>query len=116
MSLNNPTSAYDLTGCYGQDWAQGILADHVGLAEAHGYRVVTLTRTRRLVTEDGLTWPVVCGSFVEVDTEDGPITGRCGVVATLDGECEAHAAQHAAWDELSEAERAYDERVREGAA
>lgn len=99
------TSAYDLTGCYGQDWKQGLLVDHVMEAEHNGFRVVTLTRTRRLVCEDGKTFPVVCGDLIAVRTEDGMIDGRCGLVANLEGACDAHAEERAAFLASTEAER-----------
>jgi hypothetical protein len=109
--LRQANSAYDLTGCYGQGWRQGLLSDHVGLALDLGFRVVTLSHTRRLVCEDGLTFPVVCSEIVMVDTEDGPIDGRCGLVADLDGFCEPHAAQVSEWRAMSELERALWERT-----
>lgn len=40
---------------------------------------------------DGKAIPVVCSEIVQVDTEDGPVSGRCGVNALdVTGTCDAH--------------------------
>lgn len=109
--LQDATSAYDLTAGYGRNWRQALLSDHVGIAEELGYRVVTLSASRRLVCEDGYTFPVVCSEFIEVRDEDGyPVSGRCGIVAGLDGFCDGHREEHAGWVAQTEAERAQWER------
>lgn len=115
--LTTTSALEDLTGAYGLDWKAGVLSEHLHLAEAN-------PALRLATTASGLTWvaparggkavPVVCSEIVAIPTEDGPVSGRCGLFATVDGACEGHAEERAYWTELSEAERAYMERQAEG--
>jgi len=54
----------------------------------------------------------LCPDIVMVDTEDGPVTGRCQA-PIVDHElcaCEGHAAERRQWMAMSEWERAHWER------
>lgn len=83
----------NFTGAYGQDWTTGILAEHVHLAEAAGVEIDV---------------PILCGEIVEIWTEDGRMSGRCGTPVEPDGfACPGHTAEINAWRNMSEAERIY---------
>ena len=63
----------------------------------------------------------LCPDLVWIDTEDGPVTGRCRgplVTVTVDGHdvsfaCEGHTAEYLYWRSLSEPERVWIERQEE---
>jgi len=108
-------TAEQFVGNYGHDWKPGVLAEHLQAFRAAGGVV------RRSRTGSGVVWavvgikayPFVCGHLIQVDTEDGPVSGRCGLRAVREGACEAHAEEHASWVAMSEAERAAWERDRD---
>lgn len=80
-----------LIGGYGPRWEQGILTEHLYLAESLGLTLVT--ETDGTATIEGT--PVVCSEVIGIYTEDGTITGRCGEPAILNacGDwiwCEGH--------------------------
>ena len=83
----------DFVGNYGWDWTTGVLTDHLGDAEAAGMLVHTSSRGFAFVTgpKGGKAVPVLCGEIIDMPTEDGPGTGRCGLPAK-DGElgCPGH--------------------------
>lgn len=64
-----------IVGAYGQDWVTGVLAEHV--SEDTCIIVDTSGRTFVLTNDDN--FPVLCGEIVEIQTEDGLISGRCGL-------------------------------------
>jgi hypothetical protein len=108
----------DLTGVYGPRYRQGVCTDHVFHAvQDAGAQIKVLTSHRVVLTgpQGGKTYPVLCGELVNIDTEDGPVDGRCGEFAFApkgeDGPwgCPGHVAQQLAWAELSESEKAYRE-------
>lgn len=89
----SPATAPDrFIGAYGPDWRSGLLSEHLELFRRAG-------GTHRPASSDGAGWavidgkavPVVCSELIRVDTEDGPVSGRCGANA-LDatGTCYAH--------------------------
>ena len=69
-----------LTGHYGPYGAAvGIVTDHIGLALESGcVLVLGGTAGAALRDENGNTIPVLCGELIEIYTEDGRGTGRCG--------------------------------------
>jgi len=70
------------TGAYGPDWKTGVLADHLGAAEAAGMKVHAPRHGKATYVtgpEGGYAVPVLCGEIVPIYTEDGPIDGRCGL-------------------------------------
>lgn len=107
-------------GSYGPDFKPGVLAEHLEAFQRAGGIV------RRATSGSGAMWalvpsgkavkayPVVCGDVVPVQTEDGIVTGRCGIIATREGACAGHAAEMDSWREMAEAERAAWERDRDG--
>lgn len=119
--MTEARTAYDYIGRYGRnpydgDAVDGILVDHLADAEAHGAQPVTSaagTQSVLLWDADGNAdvFPVVCGDLIEVWTEDGPISGRCGLPVLADGyACEGHTAEREDWSALSEPEKAAWER------
>lgn len=75
---------------YGHDWNEGILSEHVYLLEQAG-GTVRRDGDRDVVDVDGRAVPVVCSELIEIHTEDGPITGRCGYpVVAGDAFCVGH--------------------------
>ena len=81
----------DFVGNYGNDrFRRGIVVDHVPAAIAAGHTYRRLTRSAVVVDSSGRTAPVLCGEIIRVDTEDGPVSGRCGGLANLDGLCDRH--------------------------
>lgn len=95
-------SLSDVTGAYGQDWSQGVLAEHVGLV---GNALRRVSASGRLYVYEfsagrmASAVPVLCGELVEIWTEDGRIDGRCGgSVYGMDGfACPGHSAQIEEW-------------------
>ena len=89
-----PTSSntvWDFEGVYGNGpFRQGIISEHVPSALNAGLRLHPLTRSAFVVDPEGRTSPVLCSELIRVDTEDGPVSGRCGVLANLNGLCDRH--------------------------
>lgn len=77
-----PGRTDELVGQYGPGWSEGVITEHLHLADpahvrtlANGDRVVLVSdrgTLRRAV-------PVVCSEVIEVPTEDDPVSGRCGL-------------------------------------
>lgn len=102
-------------GMYGQDWRAGLLSEHVdAFIEAGGeVREAASGTGKAWAVIGGKAYPVVCAEIVEVATEDGPMSGRCGHPATAEfGACETHAAVIAQWARQSEAQIIAWERAR----
>jgi hypothetical protein len=85
-----------MTGSYGQDWTQGVLAEH--LPAGVELKVVASGKLLALRPIEGRKMleavPVLCGEIVEIYTEDGRMDGRCGLpVHGIDGfACPGHQA------------------------
>lgn len=93
---------------YGLAWVLGVLAEHLPSFFAAGGIVrpaASGSGASWAVLPDGTARPVVCGDVIAIPTEDGAVSGRCGLRATVDGACEGHAVESAAWLVASEAER-----------
>lgn len=75
-------------GSYGQNWKAGVLSEHI----RPGHTTHRLpTGTLIVIQPDGSTNKVVCSELIEVWTEDGRITGRCGLpVDESDLTCAGH--------------------------
>lgn len=79
---------------YGPRWREGILIDHVEAAQRAGHVLVRTGSGHGWVrpAAGGRAIRVVCGEIVRIDTEDGPVSGRCGTPVLLDAAvCEGHA-------------------------
>lgn len=100
--LSTQTHATDLVGYYGEDFTAGILAEHLHLADPDLVR--TLASGTLVVNVDGAAVPIVCGDVIELRTEDGPVSGRCGlpVDPRHGGACTGHARQHDYWHSMSQ--------------
>lgn len=92
----------NLVGSYGVDWEPGLLVDHLDQVP------------ERFFVDDGIAievhgerYPVVCGELISVPTEDGPVSGRCGIqIASRDAVgCPGHAAALRGWADMTELER-----------
>jgi hypothetical protein len=110
MNTNtNPATIDDFSGCYGQDWATGILVDVLDRALAAGLVARTMPASGRVYltgARGGRCLPVVCGDIIEIWTEDGRMDGRCGLPIVADrGACAAHADERDAWLGMSEIDR-----------
>lgn len=90
--LTTETDPETFIGAYGQQWRAGLLSEHLDLFVRAG-------GTHRPSRSLGAGWavigtkayPVVCSEIVRVDTEDGPVSGRCGANALArTGTCERH--------------------------
>lgn len=78
-------------GAYGPEYMPGVLTEHLGLLPYDNVRLLA-SGTPVVVNDDGTAYPVVCSELIEIRTEDGPITGRCGVRVHGDAPtCEGHA-------------------------
>lgn len=80
-----------MVGCYGQDWRQGVLSEHMGGHWDAARRLPGGTWV--VVQPDGRAERIVCSELIRVDTEDGPVTGRCGRPVTGEDEpwhCDLH--------------------------
>lgn len=109
--LEHTDHAEDLVQGWGQDWAPGILIDHVRFLDPARVRVLTTGRPVA-VGSDGAAIDIVCGDIVMIQTEDGPMDGRCGrkVISLTAAACAGHAAERDHWQAMSEAEKATWER------
>lgn len=84
-------SVDDFVGVYGNGpFRQGIISEHVPAAARAGLTYRALSRSGIIVDPEGRTAPVLCSELIRVDTEDGPVSGRCGALANLDGVCDRH--------------------------
>lgn len=94
------TAPAQFIGSYGQNWNAGLLSEHVASFVAAGgtVRGAASGSGAAWAVVDGVAYPVVCSEIVEVHTEDGPMSGRCGARATVDGLCAHHEAIVATWD------------------
>lgn len=97
--LTTTSPPEDFLGGYGQDWRQGVLSEQLELYLAAGgvVRPAASGSGASWAVVDGVAYPVVCSEVVEVWTEDGRQSGRCGRPAVELGSCEGHAAQQYAW-------------------
>lgn len=70
------------TSCYGSTWRQGVALDHLAAAQAAGLVLRQAANGVAWLTgpDGGPAERVLCAELVQVWTEDGPITGRCGQV------------------------------------
>lgn len=77
---------------YGRGWKPGVVVDDVPAFEAAGGVVRDGAHGGMwAVVEGGRAYPVVCGDIVMLDSEDGPVTGRCGLAASSEtGACVGH--------------------------
>ena len=84
---------------YGRDWNfVGVATDHTDLAveSEPGARLDVVEGDQVVVAADGTVYPVCCGEIVEVYSEDGYATGRCGgPVAEGDWACRGHQSLYA---------------------
>lgn len=102
-----------MLGAYGPTYANhGLLSEHTDAFTAAGGTIgESITGRAWAVLPDGRALPVVCSEIIRVETEDGPVSGRCGAPAEKDGACEYHADIIAAWRAQSEADAAWRERT-----
>lgn len=112
VMLSTATPPDRFIGAYGPRWRSGLISEHLELFKAAG-------GVHRPSNSDGAGWaviggeafPVVCSEIIEVWTEDGRQSGRCGEYALAEtGACEPHSEERAAWIAMSEAERVHWER------
>ena len=78
-----PTTSPELfIGAYGPTWREGLLSEHLdAFVRAGGTHRPSRSRGAGWAVIDGKAIPVVCSEVVRIDTEDGPISGRCGANA-----------------------------------
>lgn len=91
--LTTETPPDRFVGAYGQAWREGVLSEHLDLFVRAGgtHRPSKGAGAGWAVMEDGRAVPVVCSEIVRVDTEDGPVSGRCGANAlAATGTCGYH--------------------------
>lgn len=91
--LTTNTDPQTFIGAYGQNWREGLLSEHLDLFVRAGgvHRPSTHGLGAGWAVIDGRAIPVVCSEIVRVDTEDGPVSGRCGANAyALTGTCDFH--------------------------
>jgi hypothetical protein len=85
-------SIHDLTGVYGRGpFTTGIISEHVDLALRAGFTLHTGVDGDYLKDAEGDTALVLCSELIEVVTEDGRESGRCGIPVIPDQwACEGH--------------------------
>ena len=114
-------TAEDFVRGYGPNFRRGVIFEHltafvvaggVVRTSASGETLWALVPTGRAFT----AYRVLCSEVVAIDTEDGPMSARCGRDATDEGCCEGHAEIIAGWRAQSEAEIIAWERDREWAS
>lgn len=101
-----------LVGAYGPAWRSGVLIDNTDRFVAEGGSIRVGRHATWAVMLNGKAFPVVCGALVEVATEDGPLSGRCGRDVEGDrGACGSHADERDEWMSMGERERCAWERA-----
>jgi hypothetical protein len=92
LDARTTRTVHDLTGVYGRGpFRTGILSDHLHIALAAGMELRTGQDGDYVKDADGDTALILCSELVEVWTEDGRSTGRCGTPVLPDQwACEAH--------------------------
>lgn len=95
--LTPDTAPETFIGAYGTDWRSGLLSEHLELFKQAGGTVRPSAGDGAgfalIPLPDGgmVARPVVCSELVRVDTEDGPVSGRCGHNALeATGTCHRH--------------------------
>ena len=92
------TPDYGPDGEYGIAYRRGLLSEHADAFLAAGGKIEPVGDggAGRAILSDGSTVPVVCSELIEVLTEDGRESGRCGADAAdaEPGLCESHGAQY----------------------
>lgn len=90
--LTTATKPDRFVGAYGTSWRAGVLSEHLDLfRRAGGVHRPSNGDGAGWAVVDGRAFPVVCSELVEVWTEDGPASGRCGANALeASGMCPAH--------------------------
>ena len=96
-------------GNYGRAWRTGVISDHlVSFVDCGGLARTCATGRLYAVMPDGYAYPILCSEIIEIPTEDGPVTGRCGLPVANDREicaCDGHAQEIRGWLEMSEVEK-----------
>ena len=107
------TTPDTFVGGYGLNWRAGVLSEHAETFAKVGGTILdssTGTGAQWAVLPDGTSYPVLCSEIIEVVTEDGPISGRCGLTSVLLGCCTGHADEALAFFAMTEADMAAWER------
>lgn len=107
----------DLVARYGRDYEfEGVLTEHLRLAPDAVVRNFASGR-QVIVGSDGRAHFTCCSEVIAIDTEDGPMSGRCGgPVFGDDGACRGHQAMIDSWRAQSEIETIAWERDQERVA
>lgn len=86
LDASKTTKVDDLTGLYGRYPAtRGILSEHLPIADAAGMTVHFGVDGFYVKDAAGDTALVLCSELIEIPTEDGPVSGRCGLPAVEEG-------------------------------
>lgn len=110
--LTPATEPSRFVGAYGPRWRWAVISEHLpAFVAAGGVHRPSAGFSAGWAVVDGVAYPIVCSEVIEVWTEDGRQSGRCGEHALAEtGACEPHSEERAAWLALSEAERVHVER------
>lgn len=103
--IRNVRDAETLVSNYGEAYQfTGVLTEHLALVAPEAIR--NFASGRKVVAADsGHAYFVCCSELIEVHTEDGPMSGRCGApVYGEDWACPGHQAQIDGWRSQTEAE------------
>lgn len=100
------TNLQEATGAYGPAWETGVLVDHAHRLVDATVRVFASGAVYAVPSGGGAPVPVVCGDLIELHTEDGPMSGRCGAPVDGDrGACAGHADEQDRYRSMSEIDR-----------
>lgn len=87
---------FDADGDSGITYRRSLISEHVEAFRDAGGRIHTAASGLRWAIVPGeAAAPVVCSEIIQVETEDGVDTGRCGQNADAEGMCDVHAADYA---------------------
>lgn len=89
--LSETTPLEQFIGFYGNAHRSGLISEHVELFKSAGGEIRKGNAHAGWAVIEGKAYPILCSEIVRIDTEDGPVSGRCGEFALpISGRCAYH--------------------------
>lgn len=89
--LSETTPLEQFIGNYGNAHRSGLISEQVDLFVRAGGEIRKGNAHMGWAVIEGKAYPILCSEVVRIDTEDGPVSGRCGQFALpVSGMCACH--------------------------